>query len=67
MRRISLRISIEQARVVKALAKAMGISVSEVFRIAIAEYIERCRLDRDMQRRRRRAGERDWEVFEIGG
>lgn len=66
MSRISLRIPVEQARAVRALAKAMGVSVSEVFRMAIAEYVDRRRLDREMQRRQRRAREHDWEVFELG-
>jgi hypothetical protein len=57
--------SVEQARTVRALARAMGVSVSEVIRTATAEYIDRCRLDRDAQRRQRRARERDWEVFDL--
>jgi hypothetical protein len=56
----------EQASAVQALARARGLSVSAVHRIAIAEYVDRCRLDREMQRRQQRAREYDWEVFELG-
>jgi hypothetical protein len=66
MSRVSLRMPVEQVTAVKALARAMGVSVAEVHRIALAEYVDRCRLDREMQRRQRRASEHDWEVFELG-
>jgi hypothetical protein len=65
MNRISLRLPVEQAKAVKALARAMGVPVSQVIRTAVAQYIERCRLDREDQRRQRRVRERDWEVFEL--
>jgi len=66
MIKFSLGMPVEQLRAVKALAKAKGLPVSEVLRIAIAEYVDRCRLDREMQRRQQRAREHDWEVFEAG-
>jgi hypothetical protein len=67
MRRISLRMPVEQARTVRALAHAMDLSVSEVVRTAVAQYVESCRADRDSQRRQRRVRERNWEVFDLLG
>jgi predicted DNA-binding ribbon-helix-helix protein len=38
-----------------AIAKADGISINDIFRVAVAEYIERRRQDPDFQVRLRRA------------
>jgi hypothetical protein len=57
---MSLRVPRFYASALKALARALGVSVSEVVRMAIVEYVERA-----AQRRLRRSGEEDWAAFDL--
>jgi predicted transcriptional regulator len=65
MRTMSVRITDEQARALKALAVAVDVSASEIARRAIAEYVDRHRAERASQKRRGRTSERGWEMFDL--
>jgi|GEM_PF-5465601 len=65
MTTISVCLPEEQARALKALAVATDQSASAVMRSAMDDYIDKHRALRASQRRRGRAGERAWEVFDL--
>lgn len=65
MATISVRVHEEQARALKALAVATGRSVSAVMRSALEDYFDEQCAQRASQRRRGRAGEHAWEVFDL--
>lgn len=61
---MTLRLPIEQARELEAVARAEGISVSDAVRVAIAEHIDRRRKDEAFRERLRAVMERDREILE---
>lgn len=61
---MTLRLSVEQADELEAVARAEGISVSDAVREAIAEHIARKRTDKAFRERLRAVVERDREILE---
>lgn len=61
---MTLRLSVEQAEQLEAVARAEGISVSDAVREAIAEHIARKRKDKAFRERLRSVMERDREILE---
>jgi post-segregation antitoxin (ccd killing protein) len=61
---MTLRLPVEQADELEAVARAEGISVSDAVREAIAEHIERKRKDKAFRERLRTVMERDREILE---
>jgi hypothetical protein len=61
---MTLRLSVEQADELEAVARAEGISVSDAVREAIAEHIARKRKDKAFRERLRAVVERDREILE---
>jgi hypothetical protein len=59
---MSVRFSDDQAQALKA---AMDVSACAIVRVAMDEYIDRRCAERASQRRRGRAGERAWGVFDL--
>ncbi len=63
-RAMSLRLPVEMADELAAVARADDVPISEVARNAIVEHIEERRADRDFQRRLKKRLEEDREVLE---
>jgi hypothetical protein len=61
---MTLRLPIEQADELEAVARAEGISVSDAVREAITEHIERKRKDKAFRERLRSVMERDRDILE---
>lgn len=64
MKNMTLRLQMEQAAELEAVARADGISVSDAVRQAIVEHIDRRRHDKKFKARLRRLIEEDREVLE---
>lgn len=61
---MTLRLPVEQAEELEAVACAEGISVSDAVREAISEHIERKRKDKAFRERLRTVMERDRAILE---
>ena len=61
---MTLRLSVDQADELEAVARAEGISVSDAVREAIAGHIERKRKDKAFRERLRSVVERDRVILE---
>jgi hypothetical protein len=61
---MTLRLPVEQADELEAVARAEGVSVSDAVREAIAEHIARKRKDKAFRERLRAVVERDREILE---
>lgn len=61
---MTLRLAVEQADELEAVARAEGISVSDAVREAITEHIERKRKDKAFRDRLRAVMDRDREILD---
>ncbi len=65
MRTMSTRLTEEQASALRALAVATDRSASAIVRSALEDYIDKQRAERAARRRRGRAGQQAWEIFDM--
>jgi len=61
---MTLRLTVDQANELEAVARADGLSVSDTVREAITEHIERKRRDKAFRERLRAVMERDREILD---